>query len=52
VSEQHYKKTYLVRKVQEIEAEEEIDRYERETETYPSPSSSEVRYSQDVDAEG
>jgi hypothetical protein len=51
VAEQHYKKTYLVRKAQEIEAEKEIERYERETDLYPSPTS-EVPYSQDVDAEG
>lgn len=50
--EQQYKKTYLVRKVQELEAEEEIDRYERETETYPDSSTTEMCYSQDVDAEG
>jgi hypothetical protein len=51
VPEQHYKKTYLVRKAQEIEAEEEIVRFEREADLYPSPTS-EMSYSQDVDAEG
>jgi len=52
VAEQHYKKTYLVRKAQEIEAEEEIKKYDGETETYPDPFTAEMSYSQDVDAEG
>lgn len=34
--EQHYKKTYLIRKQQEQEAEEEIERYERLSQEYPS----------------
>jgi len=34
--EQHYKKTYLVRKAQEQEAEEEIERYERLSQDYPT----------------
>lgn len=52
VPEQHYKKTYLVRKAQELEAEEEIKAYDGETETYPSISTGEMLYSQDVDAKG
>ena len=52
VADQHYKKTYLVRKAQELEAEEEIKAYDGETETYPSISTGEMLYSQDVDAEG
>jgi ribonuclease HI len=36
VDEQHYKKTYLVRKVQEEEAEKELRCYERLPEEYPT----------------
>jgi hypothetical protein len=35
VAEQHYKKTYLVRKAQELEAEEEIKEYDGETDPIP-----------------
>ena len=50
-AEQHYKKTYLVRKAQELEAEEEIKEYDGEPTLYPSQTS-EVPYSQRVEAEG
>ena len=51
MADQHYKKTYLVRKAQEIEAEEEIKEYAGETDLYPVPTS-EMCYTQDLDAEG
>jgi hypothetical protein len=39
VAEQHYKKKYLERKIQEQEADEEIQTYERTTEEYPTEDS-------------
>jgi hypothetical protein len=51
VPEQQYKKQYLVRKVQEIEAEEEIRKYDGDKSTYPLPTSA-VPNSQDLDEEG
>ena len=51
MADQHYKKTYLVRKAQEIEAEEEIKEYDGESTLYPSQTP-EMSYSQRVEAEG
>ena len=51
VAEQHYKKTYLVRKAQELEAEDEIKEYDGAISDYPIETS-EVPYSQRVEAEG
>ncbi len=39
VPEQHYKKKYLQRKIQEQEAEDEINNYERVPEEYPTEDS-------------
>ena len=39
VTEQHYKKTYLVRKQQEQEAKEEIGRFEHLPTEYPENDS-------------
>ncbi len=50
-AEQHYKKTYLVRKAQELEAEDEIKEYDGAISDYPIETS-EVPYSQRVEAEG
>jgi hypothetical protein len=50
VPEQHYNKHYLMRKIQEEEAEQEINEYSNER-TYPLPTS-EVPNSQELDAEG
>jgi hypothetical protein len=49
--EQHYKKSYLVRKAQELEAEEEIKDYDGENDILPTPTP-EMSYSQDVDSQG
>ena len=50
VAEQHYKKTYLVRKAQELEAEDEIKEYDGTISDYPIPTS-EVPYSQRLEEE-
>ena len=50
VADQHYKKTYLVRKAQEVEAEEEIEQYERLSEEYPTNDSSDNRPTKMSDA--
>lgn len=39
VPEQHYKKPYLIRKAEETEAEDEIERYERLSGDYPTNDS-------------